>query len=78
MKHDKTYRFTIERLYNILLDPCIDPRLLCKAQPTQVSHNVTFVVDSSYLTNVKDLHADNIGVWIQENILLCQYFCWVC
>ena len=66
MKHDKTYRFTIERLCNILLDPSIDPRLLCKAQPTRISHNVTFVVDCSYLANPKDLYADDMGVWISK------------
>ena len=64
--HDKSYRFTIERLCNILLYPTIDPRLLCKAQPTRISHNVTFIVDCSYLTNVKDLCVDDMGVWISK------------
>ena len=46
----------------------IDPRLLCKAQPTQISHNVTFVVDCSYLAKVKDqyLRVDDMDVWISK------------
>ena len=55
----------VERLCNILLHPTIDPSLLCKAQPTQISYNVTFVVECSYLANVKDLHND-MGVWISK------------
>lgn len=66
MKHDKTYRFTVERLCNILLDPDVDSKLICKTQPLQVAHNVTFVVDCSALHDKKDLLADDLGVWISK------------
>lgn len=66
MKQDKTYRFTIERLCNILLDPDIDLELVCKAQPTRVAHNVTFVVDCSHLADKRDIFADDLGVWISK------------
>ena len=66
MKQDKTYRFTVERLCSILLDPNIDPELVCKAQPTRISHNVTFVIDSSHLADRRDIFADDLGVWISK------------
>ena len=66
MKHNKTYRFTVERLCCILLDTSIDSELVCKAQPTRVAYNVTFVVDCSYLADRKDLFVDDLGVWISK------------
>ena len=66
MKQSKTYRFTIERLCSIILDPNIDKELVCKAQPIRVSHNVTFVVDCSCLADREDILADDLGVWISN------------
>lgn len=66
MRHDKSYRFTVERLCYFLLDPNIDTQLICKAQPIRVAHNVTFVVDCSVLHDRKDLLADDLGVWISK------------
>ena len=63
MRHSHTYRFTIERLCNILMDPDINSDYVCQIQPTRVAHNVTFVVDCSYLANKKDLLVDDLGVW---------------
>lgn len=66
MKHDRTYRFTVERLGAILLDRNFDSDFVCKAQPTRVSHNVAFVVDCSYLADRKDLLVDDLGVWTSK------------
>ena len=66
MRHDRSYRFTVQRLCNILLDPKIDSQLICKAQPNRIAHNVTFVVDCSVLRDKKDLLADDLGVWVSK------------
>lgn len=66
MKHEKTYRFTVERLAAILLEKNFDQGLVCKAQPMRVSHNVAFVVDCTFLADRKDLLVDDLGVWISN------------
>ena len=66
MKHGKTYRFTVERLAAILMDQNFDLGLVCKAQPTRVSHNVAFVIDCTYLADRKDLLVDDLGVWVSN------------
>ena len=39
IRHDRSYRFTVEQLCNILLDPKIDSQFICKAQPNRIAHN---------------------------------------
>ena len=44
----------------------MDKELVCEAQSTRVAHNVTFVVDCSYLADRKDLLAYDLGVWVSK------------
>jgi hypothetical protein len=36
---------------------------VCKAQPTKIANNVTFIVDCSQLAHRKDLLGDDLGMW---------------
>ena len=63
MRHSPTYRFTVERLCNILLDPDINLELVCKSRPTRIGHNVTFVVDCSYFPDSAiSISTDDSGI----------------
>ena len=66
MRHEKTYRFTVERLASILLDPNFDKDFVCKAQPVRISHNVSFIVDCTYLADRKDLLVDDLGTMVSN------------
>ena len=73
MRHSPTYRFTVERLCNILLDPDINLELVCKSRPTRIGHNVTFVVDCSYFPDRKDVLVDDIGVLVLNGSRKTQF-----
>ena len=55
--------YTVEELGRILLTDTVPEEKICHIQPTQVQHNVTFVVNLHLLGDPKDLRADDNGVW---------------
>ena len=56
-------RFDTQEMVMILLDPDLDPDLVCKTQPVNVEHNATFIVNLSELNNPKDIYVDDMGSW---------------
>ena len=46
-----------------LLDPELDPDLVCKTQPIAVERNLAFIVDLKHLNHPKDLLCDELGSW---------------
>jgi len=53
----------VEKLGQILLTNSVPQEKVCSTQPTQVCHNVTFVVDLNALDDANDIRADENGVW---------------
>ena len=59
--HSKQH-YTVEELGRILLTNTVFKEKFCHVQPTQIQHNVAFVVNSHSLGDPKDLRADGSGV----------------
>lgn len=64
--HSKRH-FTVEELGRILLTDTVPEEKICHAQPTQIQHNVAFVVNLHSLGDPKDLRADDNGVWERKD-----------
>ena len=60
--HSKQH-YTAEELGRILLTDTVPKEKICHVQPTQIQHNVAFVVNLHSLGDPKDLRADDNGVW---------------
>ena len=56
-------RFDTQEMIMILLDPKLDPDLICQTQPVNIEHNATFIVNLSELNNPKDIYVDDMGSW---------------
>ena len=55
--------FSIEELGRTLLTNSVPRERICPRQPTQICHNVAFVVDLNALDDADDVRADENGVW---------------
>ena len=54
--------YTAEQLVCILLGQYSEERL-CISQPVNISHNVTFLVQTSHLKHPDDIKCDDMGSW---------------
>lgn len=56
-------KYPAERIIKILLDPLMDPSLVCKKCPMNVEGSSSFVIDLDKLDDPDDIKKDNYGVW---------------
>ena len=59
--------YTVAELVSILLGN-VSKEKVCKAQPVNVEHNCSFVVDLSCVNDPNDLRADDSGVWKHQGV----------
>ena len=63
----------MQQIVTILLNPELKEQKICKEQPTDVEHNVAFIVDLTKLKHVRDVHCDDMGSWTCNGV----YRSWV-
>ena len=62
---------TPAEILKILLKPTADIRT-CKAPPNNISHNVCFLLDTSYLESQNDWKCDDMGAWTNNGVKRIQ------
>ena len=71
--------FSAEEIVTIILRK-YDNEVLCTSAPINVSHNVTFLVDSRKLRKPNDLKFDNMGAWqnngVRKKTLFVKFYCY--
>ena len=62
----KRGQYNIEQLSRILVFEDVEPQKVCSGTPSNISHNVTFVVNLEEVGGLGDLKADEMGVWNRQ------------
>lgn len=68
----KKTAYNSEELVAILLGT-YEPEQMCISQPINVSHNVSFLVDTRSLQHDDDLKCDDMGVWKNNGCPKCSF-----
>lgn len=64
----KCGQYNIEQLSRILVFEDVEPQKVCSGTPSNISHNVTFVVNLEEVGGLGDLKADEMGVWNRQGV----------
>ena len=56
-------KYLAEHILRVLLNPHLDPSLICSEKPTYVSCSAAFIVDLNCLSIADDIKRDAYGKW---------------